>query len=78
MNRLAETPLDAQSQTRMALAALVAALVQTLASRDESVLERFSANVEKLYRAMENWKSDPIQAMETLRWTHSLLGEMKS
>ncbi len=69
--------LDDHAQTRLALAALFAALVQTLRERDEYLAERFDEHIERLYRTMEDYESDPIKTLETLRWTHELLRDTR-
>lgn len=43
-------PLDDQAQTRLAVAALFAALAQTLREQDESFPSRFEENVEGIFR----------------------------
>ena len=68
------SPLDDQAQTRLALAALFAALAETLGERDESFPSRFDNQIEKIYRQMEDYQSEPIQTLETLRWAHELIG----
>ncbi|KKK79218.1 hypothetical protein LCGC14_2835720 [marine sediment metagenome] len=65
--------LDDQAQTRLALASLFVALVQTLGEQDKSFPSRFEKNVERIYREMEDYESEPIQTMETLRWAHELI-----
>jgi hypothetical protein len=66
------TPLSDQDQTRMALAALFAALARTLGEQDESFLSRLSANLEQTYRQLED-KDEPLAAMEALRWADTLI-----
>ena len=68
-------PLDDQAQTRLAVAALFAALAQTLREQDESFPSRFEENVDRIYHQMKNYESVPIQAMEALRWTNELVRE---
>ena len=67
--------LDDQAQTRLALAALFAALARTLGEQDKSFPSRFDRHVQKFYREMEDYQSGPIGALETLRWTHELVCE---
>ena len=67
--------LDDQAQTRLALASLFVALAQTLGGQDKSFPSRFDKNVERIYHAMRDYESEPIQVIETLRWTHELISE---
>lgn len=66
-------PLDDQEQTSLALAALFAALAQTLGEQDKSFPSRFDANLERIYREMEDYPSNPTRTLETLAWVHELL-----
>ncbi len=61
------TQLSDQAQTRLALASLFAALVQTLGERDEAFVPKFEERLEHLYREMDDYESNPIGALETLR-----------
>jgi hypothetical protein len=67
------TQLGDQDQTRLALASLFAALVQTLGERDEAFVPEFDRRLERIYREMEDYESNPIGALQTLRWTHELI-----
>jgi hypothetical protein len=71
------TQLDDQAQTRLAVAALFVALVRTLGEQDQSVPARFDENLERLYRDMEDYPSNPVGALETLRWTHEMLRKQR-
>ncbi len=68
--------LDDQAQTNLALASLFVALARTLGGQDESFPSRFDDNLQKIYREMEDYESEPIRAMETLRFAHELIGKM--
>ena len=57
----------------LALASLFAALVQTLGERDEAFVPMFEHRLEQLYRKMEDYESNPIGALEALRWTRELI-----
>ena len=65
--------LDDQSQTRLAMAALFAALAQALGESDKFFPSRFGSELEKLYLAMRDYPSGPLRAMETLKWTNELM-----
>ncbi len=65
--------LNDQAQTRLALAAITAALVQTLSERDKSFASLFVKKLERLYRNMEDYDTHPIGAMEALRWAKELI-----
>lgn len=65
--------LSDQAQTRLALASLFAALVKTLGTQDADAPHRFVRAVERMYRDMEDIESQPIGAMETLRWAKELI-----
>jgi hypothetical protein len=67
--------LNDQDQTRLALAGLFVALARTLGGQDESFPSRFDANIERVYREMEDYPLEPLGAMETLRTAHELLRE---
>ncbi len=68
-------PLDDQAQARLALASLFVALARTLGGQDKSFPSRFDENIQRIYRAMEDYESPPILVMETLRWAHELISE---
>jgi cell division FtsZ-interacting protein ZapD len=62
-------PLSDQAQTRLALACLFGALVQTLNERDKGVQKEFLDKLERQYRTLEDWIPNPDGAMEALLWT---------
>ncbi len=66
-------PLDDQAQTRLALASLFVALAQTLGEQDKSFPSRFDKNIERIYDAMREYESVPVQTIESLRWAHELI-----
>ena len=68
-------PLDDQAQTRLAVASLFVALAQTLGEHDESFPSRFDKNIERIYDAMREYESAPVQTIESLRWAHELIHE---
>lgn len=68
-----QMPLSDQAQSNLGTAALFAALVRTLGGQDKAFDRRFEAEIESLYRQMEDMPSQPIAAMEMLRWTRELL-----
>lgn len=70
--------LDDQAQTRLALAALVVAVAQTLGEHDKFFPSRLDANLERVYRLMEDYPGDHMKALETVRWAHELLRELKA
>lgn len=57
--------LSEQAQTRLAVAALTAALVKTIGERDKSFASLFIKELERHYRNMEDYETHPIGAMET-------------
>ena len=61
------------NQTTLALAGLFVALARTLGEKDESFTSRFDKNVERVYREMEDYPSDPLEAMEALMAAHEML-----
>ena len=66
-------PLDDEAQTRLGIAALAVAFAQTLGEQDDTFVRRLDAQLERVYREMEDYPSEPIGALELLRWTHELL-----
>ncbi|WP_420406148.1 hypothetical protein [Nisaea sp.] len=71
------SPLNDQAQTRLAIAALFAALARTLGEQDESFPQRFDAHLEKFYREIREFPSDPIGTLETLKWAGEMLDNPK-
>ena len=65
--------LSEQAQTRLAVAALTAALVKTIGERDKSFSSLFMKELDRHYRNMEDYDTHPTGAMETLRWTKELI-----
>ena len=65
-------PLDDQAQTRMEIAALAVAFARTLGEQDDTFLPRFDKQMERVYRQLED-ASEPLGAMELLRWAHELI-----
>jgi hypothetical protein len=65
--------LGDQGETRLAVAALFASLVEALRERDESLPSRFDAALERIWRQMRDYESSPIGALETLKWTSELM-----
>ena len=66
-------PLDDQAQTRLAVASLFVALARTLGEHDQTFLPKLEKNLEHVYRQLEDLESEPIGALETLRWAHELI-----
>ena len=66
-------PLDDEAQTRLGIAALAVAFAQTLGEQDDTFVRRLDAQLERVYREMEDYPSEPIRALELLRWTHEML-----
>ena len=62
--------LSNEDQTRMAMAALFAALVKAMSVSDPQLPKRVSENLETMYRHGKDWPSQPIHMLETLRWAH--------
>jgi hypothetical protein len=58
-------------QAKLALAAYFVALARTLGGQHV----RFDANLERVYREMEDFQHEPLGALEALRWGHELLRE---
>jgi hypothetical protein len=65
--------LDDQAQTRLAMAALFAALVRALEKRDVISREEVDAELEKIWREMRDYSAQSIGVLETLRWAGELL-----
>jgi hypothetical protein len=72
---MAQIPeLSDQAQTRLAMAALFAALVRALEKRDVTSRQEVSAELEKIYHDMrDNYGHSPIAALETIQWAESIL-----
>ena len=69
--------LNDQDQTRMAIAALFAAFVETLREQDEGLPSRFDRHLERICLAWKDWKGVPDEAIATLRWTSELLKQIR-
>lgn len=67
-------PID---QTRLAIAALTASIVQALDEQSPGVRARVLANMEKMYMSLREAQVSHIGAMETLSWTREFLVELK-
>lgn len=65
--------LSDHDQTRLALAALFAALVRSLHDQGKCDLGRFDEEIERLHFEMGEEESPPLSARRTLRWTHKYL-----
>ena len=65
--------LDDHAQTRLAFAALFAALVTALRESDSELPSRFDNALGRIYAEMKHYDSQPIGALETLRWVSELL-----
>jgi hypothetical protein len=65
--------LSEHDQTRLAMAALFAALARSLRDQGMCDLERFDEEIERLHYEMGEEDSPPLAARRTLRWTHKYL-----
>lgn len=65
--------LSEHDQTRLAVAALFAALARSLHDQGKCDLERFDEEIERLHFEMGEEESPPLSARRTLRWTHKYL-----
>ena len=65
--------LDAQAQTRFAIAALFAALVKALERRDVTAVSDFKDGLEEVSRDIRNDRTSATDALETLQWTSEFL-----
>lgn len=70
------SPLDDQAQTRMALAALNAALVRTLHESGVVSARDYVQNLERIYNEARHWESAPVGLLETLSWTREILKDI--
>jgi len=74
MMEIAEMPeLDDQAQTRLAIAALFAALVKALERRDVTAVSDFKDGLEEVSRDIRNNQPSATGALETLQWTSEFL-----
>jgi len=60
-------------QTNLGIAALFVALARALGESDKAFPQRFDAEVQRMYETVREYPSQPIAAMEMLKWTHELL-----
>jgi hypothetical protein len=65
--------IDDQAQTRLATAALFAALVRALERRDVVSRPEVEAELDKLYHVIRDYPSDWTGALEALSWAATLL-----
>jgi hypothetical protein len=65
--------LDDQAQTRLAIAALFAALVKALERRDVTAVSDFKDGIEEVSRDIRNNQMSGTGALETLQWTSEFL-----
>lgn len=67
--------MDADAQTRLAIAALVAALVKTLGERDRTFAPAFNRNLEETAAALRETLPDCAAVVDVLHRTRALLEE---
>ena len=67
------SPID---QTRLAVAALTACIVQAIGEQDEGFRARFDRNLEKAYKDIRDMELSHIGALETLKWTSEFLQKL--
>jgi len=65
-----------QDQSRLALAALTACIVQALHEPQGDLRTRFVQLLERAYHKMRDHAVDNSKAMETLHWTKQILREL--
>jgi hypothetical protein len=65
--------LSDTEQVVLTLATLFAALAKTLGEQDETFVLRFDEHIEKLYRELKDYQSEPLIALAGLRETSKLL-----
>ena len=63
-------------QTRLALAALTAALAQTLGESDKSFPSRLIENLQKVYGLLREGPASNLGAMETVKSAEQFLQQM--
>lgn len=66
-------PLSDQVQTRRALAALAACIVQTLHESDSTVRPNFERHLSRLYRHVQDQGGDDLAVLELLKMTQEAL-----
>lgn len=62
---------DGLEQTKLAIAALVGCLVQTIAERDPEFKEDFDQRIKEMYGRMRD--SDHLDALAVLSWTREAI-----
>ena len=70
-------PRSDPDQTRLALAALAACIVQTLGEQDKSFPKRFEANLERIYAHLREFEMEHLGAAETLRLAKEILNDVR-
>jgi len=74
---MAKAPIFSdQDQTRMAMAALFAALIEVLREQDKSAPSKADEALRRLYEKIKHWESDPIHVLETLKWAGEMVREL--
>ena len=61
------------AETRMAIAALMAALVNALSEESPGLAKRFCKNLEETYNSVRDYESQPTGVIETLKWTSDFI-----
>jgi hypothetical protein len=72
---LRSNPID---QTRLAVAALAACLVDALGESEPAFQAKFEANLEHAYDNIREMEGSNVGAMEILHWTREFLKELQS
>jgi hypothetical protein len=68
-------PID---QTRLAMAALSACLVDALGESEPAFQARFKENLEHAYNNIRDMEGSNVAAMEILHWTREFLKELQN
>ena len=68
-------PID---QTRLAMAALSACLVDALGEGEPAFQVKVEANLEHAYNIIREMEGSNVAAMEILHWTREFLKELKT
>jgi hypothetical protein len=63
-------------QTRLAVAALAACIIEALGEEDENMRVRFERALERAYAHLRDSTADNLGAMETLSWTKEILRKL--
>ncbi|MEM7489289.1 MAG: hypothetical protein AAF390_09225 [Pseudomonadota bacterium] len=69
--------LDDQAQTRLALAALNAALVRTLHESGAISAQDYLGNLERIYGLVRDRETSSVELLETLNWTREILKDIE-